>query len=93
MIIPGGGRLAYAAAAKTISVTAKSGVAASAARETIKSWGRFGLAKNWRKFQLPANITDAALRAKVGRTNFPINSYGGGVVAAGGINTNGNNCR
>jgi len=87
----GVGRLGYAAAAKAISIGASSGAAASAGREAIKNWGRFGLAKDWRKFD-PAGKSDAVLRAGAGKTNFGVNAYGAGVAAAGAYGGSGCGC-
>ena len=79
----GTGRLAYAGAAKGISVLAKSGAAASAGRQQLKNVLRLGLGKNWRPPNIPKGISDATLRAKAGRTNPWINTYGSGVTGAG----------
>jgi hypothetical protein len=69
----GGLRLAYAAAAKRISMAAASGLAASESRETLKQVFRAGLGKGWRKPDL-AGKSDEALRQSAGRTNPGVNA-------------------
>ena len=81
-------RLGYAGLAKAGSVVASSGAAASAFRESLKRIFRLGIGKNWRKFNAPQNISDAALRSKAGRTDPFINAYGAGVAAAGASGAN-----
>jgi hypothetical protein len=82
-LVVGFGRIAYALAAKGISLWAVSGSAASIGREQLKNLFRFGLAKGWRAPDLASKLTDAALRASAGRTNPFVNAYGFGVFAAG----------
>ncbi|MFZ5698073.1 MAG: RHS repeat-associated core domain-containing protein, partial [Pseudomonadota bacterium] len=78
----GGARLAYAGLAKAGSMMAASGAGASAFRETLKTYFRGGIGRNWRPPDL-AGKTDAQLRASAGTTNLGVNAYGGGVAAAG----------
>ena len=57
-------RVGYAAIAKAGSVLATSGAAASAFRESLKNVFRLGIGKNWRKFNVPKNISDAAFESQ-----------------------------
>jgi RHS repeat-associated protein len=80
----GGARLAYAGLAKGGSILASSGAQASAFRESLKRFFRGGIGRDWRPPNL-TGLTDAQLRASAGRTNFGLNAYGAGVVAAGAV--------
>jgi RHS repeat-associated protein len=87
----GGLRLAYAAAAKGISMAAASGAAASASRDLLKNVFRGGRGKDWRKPNLDGR-SDSELRGSAGRTNPGVNAYGAGVAAAGGYAGSGCGC-
>jgi len=79
----GFGRIGYATLAKTGSLLASSGAAASAFRESLKKPFRLWFGRNWRKYTPPNDIDDAILRASAGKTNPLINIYGAGVMSAG----------
>lgn len=79
----GGVRLGYAGLAKAGSILAKSGLQASAFRQTFKNVFRAGVGKSWRPFTNPKNLTDELLRKSAGKTNKYINAYGAGVIASG----------
>jgi RHS repeat-associated protein len=81
----GAGRAAYAIGAKAVSIFAKTGVAASAMRTQLKTIGRLGFGRTWRQPDL-RGLSDAAIRAKAGRTNPLMNAYGAGVAVSGAAN-------
>lgn len=89
----GSSRLAYGAVAKGYSVLASSGAAASAFRSGLKNAFRLGAGKNWRPPDLSKYATDEALRAAAGRTNPYVNTYAGGVTAAGAAGGSGCGCQ
>ena len=86
-VAAGGARLAYAGLAKTYSIVAPTGAAASAFRERSRNWFRLGAGTGWRQPNLSRYTTDDALRAAAGRTNPYVNVYGGGVIYSGVVQT------
>jgi hypothetical protein len=77
----GFGRLAYAGLAKSGSLLASSGEAASAFRSGLRR--AFGGGPSLRPPDLTKYPTDAALRAAAGRTNPYVNAYGAAIAAKG----------
>jgi len=82
-IAVGGARLAYASIVKGYSIIARSGAAASAFRNSAKTFFRGNIGKTWRPANINRYTTDAALRAASGRTNPYANAYGTGVIYSG----------
>ena len=89
----GASRVAYAGAAKGISIFAATGAEASAMRESLKQFFRFGARTSFRQPDLARYPTDEALRAAAGGTNPLINTYGAGVGAAGAVGGVGLGCQ
>jgi RHS repeat-associated protein len=87
----GASRLAYAGAAKAISVLPEvSGAEAGAARNTLKTIFRGGLFPNYRQYtyeELFAKYgSDAAVKAAAGRTSSPLNWLGAYIAASSATN-------
>jgi len=86
------GRLGYASAAKAISKSASSGVAASAARNTMKRIFRGGAFPNYRRYS-PAELlaeygSDDALHEAAGRTDPLFNAIGANLALGSAANPN-----
>ncbi len=87
----GTGRLAYAGAAKGISMLPQiTGAQASAARNVIKRVARGGLFPNARVYPYDRLLqkygSDAAVKAAAGRTDNRVNALGAAVAAAAALN-------
>jgi hypothetical protein len=86
------GRLGYAAAAKAISKTASSGLAASAARSSLKIRFRLGTLSNYKRYDPTALLgkygSDQALREAAGRTNPLWNAIGANFAFGSAVNLN-----
>ena len=86
------GRLGYAAAAKAISQTASSGLAASAARSSLKIRFRLGTFSNYKRYDPTALLgkygSDQALREAAGRTNPLWNAIGANFAFGSAVNLN-----
>ncbi|TDR14631.1 RHS repeat-associated core domain-containing protein [Marinicella litoralis] len=84
----GGGRLAYAGAAKGYSMYSTSARSSVNFRDNLKAVFRLGVGRNWRAksyefFRYKKRLTDSQIIKSAGRTNPYFNLYGAGLILQG----------